>query len=190
MDINAINEVNDCLKRIRQQEDSAYEDLHAIIGVRVKFIAMKFLNNESDADDLVQDFWYNMPEYAMKCVLVSNCYAYLLKIIENEARTILKKAKKEPEFINFDDIQEFRNLGVGISERSESDDLDVAIGKAINMLTKSQREIFSLTYFYGRTTREIAKLLLLSRTTVSTELNNSIETIREQLQLVGYIINL
>ena len=44
---------------------NAVEDLHALIGGRLRFVAVRFFRNDFDADDAVQDFWANIVTYAV-----------------------------------------------------------------------------------------------------------------------------
>lgn len=49
--------INRCLVKIKKDDPYAGEELHGIVSSSLRHIALKYLHNEQDADDLIQDFW-------------------------------------------------------------------------------------------------------------------------------------
>lgn len=56
MDIKKKNEITNCLKGVKNGDESALVSLYDLISPTLRFIALKYLRNETDAEDLEQRF--------------------------------------------------------------------------------------------------------------------------------------
>ena len=59
MDKKKRDQINDCLKGVKRGERDALVSLYDLISPTLRFIALKYLKNEQDAEDLEQDFKCN-----------------------------------------------------------------------------------------------------------------------------------
>ena len=50
------------------------KSLYELMSPTIRYIALKYLKNESEADDLVQDFWYDIKKYANGFLIYKNAY--------------------------------------------------------------------------------------------------------------------
>jgi len=60
MDKDTIKRINLYINKIKNGEDEFLEPLHNLIGPTLRHIALRYLKNNFDADDLVQDFWLDI----------------------------------------------------------------------------------------------------------------------------------
>lgn len=63
MDKSTIDKINDYIARIKDGDSSAIESLHAVIAVKLRFIALKYFGQSFAVDDISQDFWLNIEKY-------------------------------------------------------------------------------------------------------------------------------
>lgn len=57
MDVKKRNEITNCLKGVKNGDERALVSLYDLISPTLRFISLKYLRNETDAEDLEQDFW-------------------------------------------------------------------------------------------------------------------------------------
>ena len=77
MDRGTKESLNDLLVRVREGDEGSVDELYGIMAPTVRYIALKYLRIESDADDLVRDVWLDIHKYAQKLYLITNTYSYL-----------------------------------------------------------------------------------------------------------------
>ena len=68
--------LNVLLIKVRQGDDDSISHLYELMSPTIRYIALKYLKNESEADDLVQDFWYDIKKYANGFLIYKNAYGY------------------------------------------------------------------------------------------------------------------
>lgn len=91
MDRGTKESLNDLLVRVREGDEGSVDELYGIMAPTVRYIALKYLRSESDADDLVQDFWLDIHKYAQTFYLNNNAYSYLCKIATRQSINRYKK---------------------------------------------------------------------------------------------------
>lgn len=91
MDIKKKNEITNCLKGVKNGDESALVSLYDLISPTLRFIALKYLRNETDAEDLEQDFWIHISKIAEKFSYFQNAYSYLCKSHDKHGNQSLQK---------------------------------------------------------------------------------------------------
>lgn len=145
---------------------------------------MSFANDKSQVLDSIHDLFVDLYKYRSKLVDTDNVKYYLLKSLK---RKIFKNNKrKELPFISelsglntyFLDnhtksIEEKILFSEAVKERS------LRLIKALNSLTKKQREGLSLRYGQDRSYEEIAQILGISVASARTSIYRAIKLLRE-----------
>ena len=169
--------INECLVRIQSTRKIEYvEMLYDLISPTIRHIALKYLHNEDLAEDLVQDFWTDIYKIVDEYGFHFNANAYLCKVATNRAINKYKKLKKEKAYITYVDYSsvEFASC----THDTEREDLIISVHQAMKKLNEVERIIIQSTYFEGKTIREIATELKLSKSTVGRLKNEALDKLK------------
>lgn len=162
MDVKKRNEITNCLKGVKNGDERALVSLYDLISPTLRFISLKYLRNETDAEDLEQDFWIHISKIAEKFSYFQNAYSYLCKVMTNMAINRYKKLHdgKEVciEYVDYNKIYSY--------EDTESADRRMAVQNAINRLEPDERIVIQLSAFEDKTITQIAKEIGMSKSAV------------------------
>ena len=177
--------INKLLNEIKRGKEESIIPLYEIISPTLRYIALRYLKKEEDADDLVQDFWYDIKKYASNYIFKKNAYGYLCKIMNriaiNRYNKIHKETKNNLEFINYSNILRYDKNGSLENVYLRND-----INEAMLKLTPIQQVIIQGTYFEGKTVRHIAKEMGCSKSQVSRQKIIAIEILKAELTKRGW----
>ena len=185
MDKDTKKSLNEILARVRQGDEESISHLYKLISPTIRYIALKYFKNESEADDLVQDFWADIKKYANGFLLHKNGYGYLCKVMNrlaiNKCKKINRENNRNDGFVNYLEIENYES----------KDELDAVvliddINKAILKLSKLQQIIIQETYFEDKTIRQIAKDLGISKSKVGREKIDAIDILKTELSKKGW----
>lgn len=150
-----------------EQEDFYY--LHKY-GDHLMRLAMAYLHNKSDAEDIVQEPMIQLIKKQPEFVNANHEKAWLYRVTIDLAKNRLKANSRR----NFEPLSE------SLSE-TVSEDFSY-LWEAIAGLTDLQRSIIHLFYYEGYATKEIAKLLVMKESTVRSYLYRSREQLKKELK--------
>ncbi len=188
--------INGYINGIKNGDRECLELLHKEISPSLRHIALKYLKNNNDADDLVQDFWADIYKISLGFVFNRNGFNYLCKVMTNRAinryRKIYHTKCSKVSYVDYEALhekaeqQEIKryNSNVTLDELVEQNEQAIRnriIDRAINGLPELQRIIVQLIFFEEKTVREIAKQLNISKSLVSKLKKVAIEKLKEEL---------
>lgn len=181
MDRGTKESLNDLLVRVREGDEGSVDELYGIMAPTVRYIALKYLRSESDADDLVQDFGLDIHKYAQTFYLNNNAYSYLCKIATRQSINRYKKLhhRREVEvgYVDYSDIECRDDDAEAIALRND-------VSAAMRKLTETQRIIIQETVFEDLTVRQVAKTVGKSKTQVARLKNSAIEILKRELESI------
>lgn len=159
-----IKNINELLIAIKRGEKEAVTSLYHEMAHTLRYIALKYLQNDADADDLVQEFWADIFHIAEKFSYVQNGFAYLCKIMKRRAINRCKAifGRKEVRIGYVD----YASLDTNDSGFSAEKDLQISIESAMRMLNEQEKIIIQETYFEDKTIRQISKDIGISKSNV------------------------
>ncbi len=187
--INYLTEESVLLEELRKGNRKAFAELVEINSEGVYRVALRMLNNEQDAEDILQETFIkafkSLPEFEGR----SKLSTWLYRIAVNEALMLIRKRKVNT---------------VSIDEEMETEDGDMvprqvidwccmpeaemlngesqsAISKAVAHLSPANRAVFILRDLSGLSVRETAETLDISESAVKTRLLRARLDLREQL---------
>lgn len=143
----------------------AVRDLHAFLGNRIRFIALKYMKNSFDADDETQSFWSEIGVYCAKCGYFTNAADYLCTCFENQCRMRLRAQKRQAKTVSLEDVENYE-AGTKYDLTMRQYALKQSFERAAKQMTEEERLVFALVCYEEKSVREIASELRLSRSHV------------------------
>jgi RNA polymerase sigma-70 factor (ECF subfamily) len=172
-------------KTVRQSEFESEALPHA--GLLTNF-ALRMTNNAADADDLVQETFLKAYRFWDKYEKGTNVRAWLFRIMKNSYINRYRREVKEPDTVDYDEIQNFystirdESAGSGGSqELAFGSLLDDDVASAIAALPEDFRTVVILCDIEGLTYEEIAEFLDCPLGTVRSRLHRGRSLLRTKL---------
>ena len=178
------NQINGLIERIRRGDKDAVAALHALLGNKLRFIAVKFFHNDFDADDAVQDFWLHIVDYCQKYKFSVNAYSYLCKCFENQCLSALRKKGVRERVMSVEDVALYERPQGDVSERQYA--LKQTFERAEKEMTDDERRVFALSLYGDETVREIADELGMSKSQAARLRASAVEKVKAALIKDGW----
>ncbi len=157
--------INKCLQEIKKRNNKYIDILYYLIAHRLRYIALKYLRNEEDAFDVVQDFWADIYENAKNFTYEDNGFSYLCRIMTcmsiNRFNKIHGEKQKAVEFTEISQIILFDELAL-----VENLDYKIVVKKAMLNLDPVEQAVMQLIIYEDKTIMQIAKILNMSKSKV------------------------
>jgi RNA polymerase sigma-70 factor (ECF subfamily) len=150
--------------------------------------ALRMTGDEDDADDLVQETFLKAFRFFDKFERGTNCKAWLFRILKNSFINDYRKQTKEPDKVDYEDVQNFYDTIKSDeidSNHYEQDAftnlLDDEISKAIEELPEDFRTVIILSDIEGFTYEEISDFVDVPVGTVRSRLHRARKMLYTQL---------
>lgn len=168
------------LDKIKAGDNKAFEILFHNYYGNLCLYASKFLNNDSAAEEIVQEIFVKFWEQKKQIKIETSLKSYLFRSVKNQCLN----------YIKHNIIKERYQKNKGEQLQSDIDfedhfievDLIKKIEESINSLPEKRREIFRLSKEEGLKYREIAEKLNISIKTVEAQMGLAIKNLREKLK--------
>ncbi|MEO9803284.1 MAG: RNA polymerase sigma-70 factor [Reichenbachiella sp.] len=139
--------------------------------------AIYILKNQDAAEDVAQNVFLKLWDKRNQLSDLNNPKAYIAQMARNGALDTLKKDDNlGEEYIPLEFVDHAADNG------SQSEEMRVAIERAVAQLSPKCRLVFSLSRFEGLTNPEIAEHLDVSIRTVETQISNALKLFRTDLR--------
>ncbi len=184
----------DLVGRARHQDVAAFEELIGRHEERVYRLAMRFVRNETDAREILQETflsaWRNLEAFAGKAQFAS----WLHRVAVNASLMLLRAQRRHPQ-VSVDEVApEMLDQAVDAAralggadwskrpdEQFQSEELRRHIQEAVNALPEAQRNVFLMRDVDGLSTEETAEVLELTVPNVKTRLHRARLALREAI---------
>lgn len=170
-------------QRYREFEKEAVPHMDAVYN-----FALRMTGDEDDADDLVQETFLKAFRFFDKFEKGTNCKAWLFRILKNSYINDYRKHTKEPDKIDYEDVQNFyENIKSDQVEMQHYEQdaftnlLDDEISGAITDLPEDFRTVIILSDIEGFTYEEIADFVDIPVGTVRSRLHRARKMLYTQL---------
>jgi len=182
MDEQAKSVINHCLSGIKNRDDKFIDLLYEVISPTIRFIAMKYLQNSFDSDDLVQDFWADIYKIADNFVFVQNGYMYLCKTMTRMALNRYCKLHHDRQIeVRFVDYH--KELVIGEDEAFIDDlSLRTMVDAAMDELTDTEKLAVQLTFFESKTVRGMGEEMNMSKSSAGLLKLTAVDKLRKSLE--------
>ena len=180
------------IERLRQGDDAAYETLVTDYGPRMLAVARRYLHDESDAQDALQDAFIsvfkNIDRFAGQSALGTWLHTIVVRSSLMKLRTYRSQQKASIEELlpkfegNFDHRLGARGPWKGSAEHAaQSEEIRILVRKGIDELPEIYRVVLLLRDIEGLDTEETANLLGLTANVIKTRLHRARQALREIL---------
>jgi RNA polymerase sigma-70 factor (ECF subfamily) len=184
------------LKRARRRDVGAFEELLGRTEAQAYRIAMRYLRNESDAQEILQESylaaWRSLPRFEGR----SQFGSWIYRIVVNASLMRLRTSKRHPEVaiheVNVTELGDAMEDATCLSRardyRSHSPDQQLQsaelfrrIEVAVESLPEKLREVFVLRHVWEVSTGDTATKLGLSASAAKTRLYRARTELRQSL---------
>ena len=182
---NVVRETTDesLVASIAQGDKRALRTLYGRHHVRVFRFALRFLNDESMAEDMVSEVFLDVWRQAERFEGRSKVSTWLLAMARNKALSVLRRRSTE-------------ELGEEVAEFIEdpADGPEVSMQKqqqasmlqeCLTQLSPAHREIVDLVYYHGKTIEEVVEIIGVPVSTVKTRMFYARKRIGELMSAKG-----
>lgn len=142
--------------------------------------ALKMTGDSDDASDLIQETYLKAFRFFDKFEKGTNCKAWLFRIMKNTYINIYRKGAKEPDKVDYEDVENFyenikaSNTDSAHLEKDIYDNLlDDELSEAVTSLPEDFRTVVILADIEGYTYEEIADFIDVPVGTVRSRLHRA-----------------
>jgi RNA polymerase sigma-70 factor (ECF subfamily) len=153
---------------IAQGDKRALQTLYGRHNVRVYRFALRFLNDESLAEDMVSEVFLDVWRQAERFEARSKVSTWLLAMARNKALSVLRRRSTEE---LDEEVAEFiedpsDNPEVSMQKKQQASSLQ----ECLTQLSPAHREIIDLVYYHGKTIEEVVEIIGVPVNTVKTRM--------------------
>ena len=166
--------VKHCATALALEGVAALADLFDLVAPRSVRYAQALTRNQHDAEDALQAAFVRVALYPQGLAEASHPWAYLLKIVRNEALKIIQKKRAD----------EWLSLAVEAWTDQTPIDFEAQqlVQRSLEKLPPSQSEVVVLKIWEGMTFAEIAEVLGESPNTAASRYRYALEKLTQYLQ--------
>lgn len=166
--------VRRCALRIAVEGPAALGELFDLVASRALRFAGTLTRNGHDAEDAVQAALVRVALHPKALAKADHAWAYLLRIVRNEALKIGQKQRERPLELKFDEAD--------VPIPLDLSDTQQFVREAVAALPPAQSEVIVLKIWEGLTFAEIAAVLDESPNTAASRYRYAIEKLSLSLQ--------
>ena len=144
--------------------------------------ANKILNDRDGAEDLVQDFFYQLWKNRERFTPRFSLNAYFYQSVRNNALNVLRnRSVKERHSQNvYAELME--QIPSDTTTPFELNELNKVLQTTLNQMPQRCSTVFCMNRFEGKKYREIADILLVSVKTVEADMGKALKILRKSLK--------
>jgi len=168
------------IKGLRSGRESAYEQLFKEYYKPLSVFASGYLEDLESGKETVQDLFVYLYEKRKTLVITTSIKSYLYQSVRNRCLNQIKhqQVRKMHQDRMKPDMQESENLEDKIRET----ELEHMVSKVVDQLPPQCKRIFIMSRVSGRSNRELAEQLEITKRTVETQISNALKVLREKLE--------
>jgi RNA polymerase sigma-70 factor (ECF subfamily) len=187
-----MNNRKDPYKTGSNRNQHSFEQLFRLFYPRLKNYACSLMPNENEAEDLVQDVFFQVWQSRINLDNEKNVGAYLFTLLKNKCLNALKHKVVEEKYALRSAKHETEELyHISFADTGEFVSMEQRLFTELEMIMKEMPEkcqtAFRLKWFEEKKIREIAEIMNISTTMVDKHLAKGLEIARKKLNPDLYI---
>ena len=160
---------------------AAFDSLFEQYSPKLFGFSMKYLKNETEAEELVQDVFVKVWEHRQALKSEHSFKSYLFTVALNQIRKFFNKRAISLRYL--DTLQNERELTAGeIFPDEDYDRILQKINLIIGQMPPRRREIFQKSKLEGKSAKQISLELNISAGTVDNQVSEALQFIRARLK--------
>lgn len=163
---------------IREGDMIAFYNIYERYCKRLYGFVLRYIKNETDAEDIVQEVFIKVWESRNKIDVYSSFEAFLFTIAYNSTISLFRKRVCEKKYLEYLKLLQHLENAPELTDEIQFKDLNKKVQILLNKLTARQKEIFLLSREEGLSHDEIAKKLNISINTVKKHMVNTLAFIK------------
>ena len=164
--------------RIRQNDAAAFRQLFDRHYRTLLGTAINVLKSQDQAQDIVQDTFFQVWKNRQRIEFHSSIEAYLKRAVINRCLNAIKQRKP---FVDSETVVEEQQTFHSAIENLSLQELEVALKAALDKLPERCRLIFVMKRLEGMSQKEIAESLSISTKTVENQMTKAMKTMTRAL---------
>lgn len=181
MQSNNSYDEKELLVQLKQDSESAFEELYKLYSARLFGNLLKLVKSEIDAQEILQDVFIKIWDNRQQIDTDKSFRSYLFKIAENKVYDLFRKIsrdKKREEALLSIATSEY----VHIEETILNKESTALLNKAIESLPPQRQQIFRLCKLEGKSYKEVSEILGISVSTISDHIVKATKSIRSYFE--------
>jgi RNA polymerase sigma-70 factor (ECF subfamily) len=181
--LNQQKNINDAdlAHRIKFGEKEAFQELYGRYVQKIYHFSLSYLNNETDAEELVQDVFLKVWEKREMLDSSQNIKAYIFKIAINTIYDFIRRKNIESAFNDFAK-ENYETSSNNTWDTVILEEMKTVLNKLVCKMPEQRRRVYTLSKEKGFSNEEIAIKLNLSKRTVENQLYRAISFLKVQLK--------
>lgn len=173
------------LERIARQESDALAELYDRLAPTLFAMACRMLNNEAEAEDVLQDVFLKVWEKAVSYdARLGTPIAWLIALTRNRANDRLRSVTRRSrilEVLSLDDEASHRTESTNPTSTAIARETVLAMQEALRRLPHDQRQAIEMAFLGGLSQSEIAAQLNQPLGTIKARIRRGMLSLRGQL---------
>lgn len=161
--------------------DEAFEDMFKAHYKALHAYASTILNDESAAEEIVQDRFLKLWEKREELTIHTSVKAFLYRSIYHDSLNYLKHQKVKLKYQQHRTYSMKNETAHSPSNKMQAKELEERLHAALNRLPEGCRTVFQLSRFEDLKYREIADQLNISIKTVENQMGKALKNLRLEL---------
>jgi RNA polymerase sigma-70 factor (family 1) len=173
------------IRLIIQGDESAFEALYRHYRHRTYTLALTYMNDPAQAEDVLQEFFLKIWKVRLTLEKIDRFDLYLFTALRNQLISELRKKDRQQKIKAY--LSRENAWQPTAEQMTESRELHSAIREALQQLPEKQQTIYRMSREEGLNHEEIASRLQLSPRTISNLLSLTLNHLRTSLRAQGYL---
>jgi RNA polymerase sigma-70 factor, ECF subfamily len=183
-----MNKISDrkLAKMVQNGDDDAFNILLKRYRSKIKRYGQKFLSNNMDIEDIVQDIFLKAYQNINSFDTKRKFSPWIYRIAHNEYINFLKKRDREPiRFFDPEVIFPFYPSRIESDQLAKDDELKDKLDSSLRKIKSKYREVLILYYYEDMSYQEISDILKIPVSTVGVRLKRARDKIRKEYEKKG-----
>lgn len=177
--------------RLQQNDPKVFDEIFKVFYPSIRYFAASIVSSREEGEDIAMESFRKLWQIRHNFQTLVNIKAFLFITARNACLNYLKSAQRQRTSRNV--LQEEDDNDHSVYEPAidrmliEAETLQI-IYNEVKKLPKKCRQIFELTYFEGKSNREIAKQLNISTSTITSQRSRALQLLRENLSGIEWML--
>ncbi len=171
----------DIVDGIVEGDEMAFEGLFKSFFAELTIYATRFVEDRENAEEIVQDIFFNLWNNRLKLNINTSIKAYLYTTVRNTCLNLIKHKKVESKYREYFSRQ-LHEDELQPEDWMDGNELQEKITATIEKLPPERKKVFVMSRFDNLKYKEIAEKLDISVKTVENQMGKALKFLREELK--------